>query len=113
MPFKAVALTLPGELKKPLEEYRTDGFVIKIYNCPPCPQGVNCKPCMGNNIIISTHNKALDYSQLSSNELIVFTEHPHKFEVGNKYEFLIELANKKSSPKENHKFKLIAYYANK
>ncbi len=98
--------------KNPTAEYFTNGFVIITYSCPPCPQGANCKPCMGDNIVISEYNKALDYNQLSSNELIVFTEHPNNFKVGKKYRFLIGAVKNQPLQKENHKFKLIEYYAN-
>ena len=33
--------------------FRIRGYVIETYECPPCPPGAQCKPCIGNYIVIT------------------------------------------------------------
>ena len=33
--------------------FRIRGYVIENYECPPCPPGAQCKPCLGNYIVIT------------------------------------------------------------
>ena len=82
--------------------YKTKGFVVKAYTSPPCPPGVNCKPSMKNNIVISENNKLLDLYSLTMNELIIFVETPGHFQLGKKYMFSIRLLTTKSTSEPIH-----------
>ena len=68
--------------------YNVGGYVSYIYTCPPCPKDAECKPCMGNNIIISEADKRLeDYYSLSDSDIVVFVDEPNQLKLGGLYEF--------------------------
>ena len=87
-----------------LEIYNTEGFVVAVYTCPPCPKYAQCEPCMRNNIVISMDNEIVKSYSLTANELILFAENPKQFELGKKYKFAI----KKSGYRPNE-FELVGY----
>ena len=62
--------------------YNVEGYVVKIYTCPPCPRGAMCKPCMRDNIVVSEKNELLDVYYLSASEIIIFCENPKQFQLG-------------------------------
>src|SRR3989338_1088230 len=59
--------------------YNTEGYVVKIYECPSCPADALCKPCMRDNIVISENNKIIDQYNLTETDLIVFVDEPKQF----------------------------------
>ena len=90
--------------------YNTEGYVVKIYECPRCPQWALCKACMGNNIVISQNNKILDeYTLLTNNEIILFTNNPRQFELGKKYSFSINILDYKSTDEPINDIEIIGY----
>ena len=90
--------------------YYTSGYVVKKYECPPCPSLANCKPCMANNIVISEKNKRLDdYNRLTENDLIVFVEDIKPFEAGKMYRFLIQITDAKTTSQFINNVKLIYF----
>ena len=91
------------------EIYETEGFVAKIYTCPPCPPNALCKPCMRNNIVISEENKILESYNLSDKEIIVFTENAETFELNKKYFFKIKITDRKTTSQTANDIELLAY----
>jgi len=89
--------------------YNTEGYVVKIYTCPPCPKGALCKPCMKDNIVISENNKLLETYALSDNEMILFANNPKQFELGKKYQFSIKLLDYKSTGEPMNDAEIIGY----
>lgn len=88
--------------------YETEGFVGYIYTCPSCPPEGVCKPCMGNNIVITEDNKTFDgYNYLTDKELIVFTDESQALEKGIKYKFLIQVLDVKTVDQALNNIKLI------
>ena len=87
--------------------YNTEGFVVKIYTCPPCPKGVMCKRCMQDNIVISMDNKIHESYSLTENELIIFAKNPKQFELGKKYRFTIKILDYESTGEPN--IELVGY----
>ena len=71
--------------------FNTEGYVVKVFTCPPCPKGAFCKECMGDNIIISEENKLLGSYSLTDKEIIILTDNPKQFELSKKYKFSIKL----------------------
>lgn len=62
----------------------SDTFRIRIkvldqYHCPPCSAGAQCKPCIGDHIIVSENRKS------EKQTLRVFTNNPDQFEKGKIY----------------------------
>ncbi len=59
---------VPGKM------YRLKGYVTYRYECPPCPAGALCKPCMSDNIVFSDKKgKIKNYSALGEESVIIYT----------------------------------------
>jgi len=65
--------------------------VVKIYTCPPCPEGAMCKPCMRNNILISENANLQESYMLAKKDMILFTDKAKDFRLGEKYRFSIKV----------------------
>jgi len=90
--------------------YYLEGYVVKVYTCPECPKGAQCKPCMEDNIVVSEYNRPLvDYSQVGKSEIIVFVRKPQVFKLGRKYKFLVGVTNSKSTLEPINDLELISY----
>ena len=89
---------------------RIEGYIVKIYTCPPCPEGASCKPCMEDNIVISENNKIIEnYSQVARTELIVFVKNPREFKLGRKYKLLVKIRDVKSTLEPINDLELVSY----
>ncbi|PIS47816.1 MAG: hypothetical protein COT17_01520 [Elusimicrobia bacterium CG08_land_8_20_14_0_20_51_18] len=78
--------------KKPASGFfNTEGYVVKIYTCPPCPEGAMCKPCMRNNILISENANLQESYMLAKKDMILFTDKAKDFRLGEKYRFSIKV----------------------
>ncbi len=89
--------------------YNTEGYVVKKYECPPCPRGAMCKPCMEDNIVISETNKILDTYSLASDEMIIFVKDPNQFELGKRYSFSVNVRQSKSTSEPINDVELTGY----
>lgn len=89
--------------------YNTDGYVVKIYTCPPCPKGSQCKPCMRDNIVISESNKLLEVYSLSDKEMILFANNSKQFDLGKKYKFSIKILDYKSTGEPINDVEIVGY----
>jgi hypothetical protein len=88
--------------------YKTEGYVTKIYTCPPCPEGALCKMCMKDNIVISENNERIvNYSNLTENELIVFVSNAEQFKLNKKYRFTIKILAYKTTSEPLNDIELI------
>ena len=101
-----------NQLKKQKPEkgsFIVQGFVVKIYICPPCPPKVYCKPCLGNNFVLSEENKSLNDYNLTDKDLIIFTSNPKKLVKGKKYQVKIKITNQKSTSEPLNNIEMISY----
>jgi len=57
------------------------GRVKLIYKCPPCPEGAQCKPCLGDHVEVTNNNP--------DDSFRVFTHQLSLFEIDKTYDFLI------------------------
>lgn len=89
--------------------YNTEGYIVKKYECPPCPKGAMCKTCMEDNIVISEINKVLDTYSLHNTEMIIFVKNPDQFEVGKKYRFSVQVRESKSTSEPINDIELVGY----
>lgn len=89
--------------------FNTEGYVVKVYTCPPCPKGAQCKMCMRDNIVISESNKPLETYSLSDKEMILFADNPKQFELGKKYTFSIKILDHKSTSESINDVEIIGY----
>lgn len=89
---------------------RSEGYVVKLYRCPPCPPGKWCKPCMKNNAVVSMENKLLEnYTDLTANEIILFGDATQKLEMGKKYQFKIRITSRKTTAQTLNDIELLSY----
>lgn len=88
-----------SELDKVTDDtVRLKVYVLDIYICPPCPEGMQCKPCIGNNFM-AVEEKPVDIFKISPDKkLRVLTEHPDSLKVANRYMISIRIINKKVKP---------------
>ena len=93
----------------PLQNLVVEGYVVKIYNCPPCPVGAVCKPCMEDNIVISDQRKLLETYKLTENEMIIFAKNITQFKLGKKYRFLVKILTTRSTTEPINDIVLIDY----
>jgi hypothetical protein len=91
------------------QQASVDAFVVKVYTCPPCPAGAMCKPCMGDNIVISDDQKQMGTYTLTDNDIIVFTDKTKDFTTGKKYTFTIRLTDSKSTMDTINDVELVDY----
>jgi hypothetical protein len=66
-----------------------DAYVIEIYKCPPCPPGAQCKPCLGDYIVVT--NKLDEKDPLLVMRLRIFTGGFGKFELKEKCSLLTKV----------------------
>ncbi len=100
-----------SELNKQKPEngtFETKGFIAKVFTCPPCPPGAQCKPCMKDNIVISEEKKTLENYDIGHTELIIFTNEDKKYAVGEQYEFKIRITENKTTASELNDIELIS-----
>jgi len=90
--------------------YSTEGYVAKIYTCPPCPKNDQCKPCMRDNIVISENNKLLNAYVLSEKEMILFVDHPRKFSLGQRCVFTVRVLDSKSTSEPINDVELVRHH---
>ncbi len=73
--------------------WRTTGYVVSRSICEPCPQGVVCEACLRDHIVLSEDPQMpmLAGSRITDHELIVLTEHPQQFTIGQRYHVTIRV----------------------
>jgi hypothetical protein len=81
--------------------FRIEGYVINIYKCPPCPAGMQCKPCIPDNIDVTDNIKEQDMSRIR--RLRIFTDKTEQFELKKKYSLVVKVKGQipKGRPIEN------------
>lgn len=72
--------------------FRIEGFVIQVYNCPPCPRGAMCKPCIDDHIVVTDNLDEKDPALIK--RLRIFTAKPDQFELKKKYVFTVKVRGK-------------------
>jgi hypothetical protein len=78
--------------------FRIEGaYVIEIHKCPPCPAGAQCKPCLGDYIVVTDNVDEKD--PLLIKRVRVFTTKPEKFELKQKFSFVTKVRGKAPSGK--------------
>jgi hypothetical protein len=82
-----------------------DAYVIEIHKCPPCPPGAQCKPCLGDCIVIA--NNLDEKDPLLIKRLRVYTDQPERFELKQKFSFVAKVRGKVPSGKPIENLDLI------
>jgi len=77
-----------------------DAYVIEIHKCPPCPPGAQCKPSLGDYVVVTDNIDEKD--PLLTKRLRVFTGTPERLErfvLKKKYSFIAKVRGKVPSGK--------------
>jgi hypothetical protein len=91
--------------------FNVDGYVAKIFSCPPCPAGADCMPCMEENIVISEQAKTIEaYTSISQSEMIIFAQNPERFFTsGENYFFSIRVRDQRTTDEPINDIELIGF----
>ncbi len=89
--------------------YHVDGYVVKIYTCPPCLKNDLCKPCMPDHIVISDKKDRLKDYSLTDAHMILFVDDVRDFKLGRKYRFLITISDVRSVDKHFNNTKIVHF----
>ena len=87
--------------------FRIEGYVIQTYKCPPCPEGAQCKPCLGDHIVITDDVDEKDRAQVK--RLRIFTSKPEQFELKKQYSFLVKVRGKLPKDRAIENVELIGF----
>jgi hypothetical protein len=60
------------------DTFRISVVVVDIFRCPPCPEGAQCKPCIGDHI-------AVEEGKTGKETLRIFAHDPDQFVKGKRY----------------------------
>lgn len=85
------------------------GYVVKIYECPPCPKEAQCKPCMPDHIVIAERRSRFAEYVLTDREMIVFVDDVQGLRLNKKYRFLVRILNVKTMDQIINNPKLIYF----
>lgn len=88
------------------------GYIAKQYSCPPCSQDRQCKPCMRNNILVSSNSERLLSYPNSGEYLIIFAEYPEKLSQNKSYYFNVEVLQGNSTGYKTNDLQLISALEN-
>jgi len=91
--------------------FDVEGYVAKVFSCPPCPAGAACMPCMPENIVISEQLKTIEaYTSITSSEMLIFAQNPEQlFTPGERYRFSIQLADFRTTDEPLNDVELVGY----
>ncbi len=89
-------------------EFLLRGYVSKIYTCPPCPPGATCKPCIGDNIVLSEKKKVIDSYRLEEGDLVIFVKKPSEFRLGKRYLCKIKVLSSRTTSSKMNDLELVS-----
>ena len=91
LPFYSISEINQANLSQ--GQYNTEGYVIFISSCPPCPKGAVCETCLIDRLFISETDQqsTLTGSKIRKIDLILFADDLKQFKVGEKYKFSIRI----------------------
>ena len=91
LPFYSISEINQANL--PQGQYNTEGYVLLISTCPPCPEGAHCETCLIDHLLISQTDQFsnLTGSRIRKNDLILFADDLTQFKLGRRYSFSIKI----------------------
>jgi hypothetical protein len=97
-------------------QYNTEGYVILISACPPCPEGAHCETCLIDHLVISETDRFsnLPGSRIRKTDLVLFAADLTQFKIGEKYRFSIKISraysfDAKYMTSYSNRFQIIGY----
>ena len=80
---------------------RVVGFVVGSYRCPPCPDGMECKPCATPSAIFvaaAPDHPSVGPGDQPGDAIALATDEPDRFEPGIEYRFEIAVTGRRDDP---------------
>ncbi len=71
-------------------------FVLDIYVCPPCPEGMICKSCIENHFTAVDEKPVYPMKIPGERKLRVFTQRPDSLKTGKRYLFILRFKSKQA-----------------
>jgi hypothetical protein len=93
------------------EQFNTEGYVNSIYECPPCPKGAQCKPCLGDHIIITETERVGKGPTDPDDHLLIFAKDPTQFKTGKRYLFSVKVNGRRKEGERIEQAELTGYDA--
>jgi hypothetical protein len=85
------------------------GWVVYAYACPACPPGVQCKPCMDDNVVLSDERRRVaSYQQVRPDEVVVFAPSSAGLVVGERYTMRVRVLPRRTTSAPMNDLGLIA-----
>jgi len=108
--FRFYSISGINVMAKTAGTIQTEGYVVFISVCPPCPENAVCVPCQAPYVIISEHNKEIQYpDQMLATELSVNTNFKEGLKLGKKYRFTLTVRFFEVSGVKNHLVELVNF----
>ncbi len=93
------------------EQFNIEGYVRSVYQCPPCPKGAQCKPCLGDHIIIAESKNDQKSPSDPEDHLLIFATNPAQFKTGKRYLFSVKFRGRIKEGAKIEQVELIGYDA--
>jgi hypothetical protein len=89
-------ITFDGLNRSDLDDgpFRIEGVVTDIHKCPPCPAGAQCKPCLGDYLLITDNPDEKDPALKRRLRIFARRAELDRLEVAQKYTFLVKVRGK-------------------
>lgn len=71
--------------------FRIEGYVTEVHKCPPCPDGAQCKPCLGDYLMITDKPGERDPALIRRLRIFAKGQELEKLEIAKKYSFLVKV----------------------
>ena len=88
-------------------EFIVEGYIIDVFECPPCPEGANCAKCLDPNFTISEKREPLSYDTSAVKTQMNIQGDIYKFKKWKKYTFVINAKSRVSGSYYIRWFELI------
>jgi hypothetical protein len=98
-----------GDVKQ--EQFNVEGYVADVYECPPCPRGAMCKPCIPDYMDITETKDPSKNPAPPEERLRVFVKNPTQFEKGKRYLLSVKIAGRRKAGQRVEQVELIGYDA--
>lgn len=91
--------------------FRIEGQVSEVHKCPPCPEGAQCKPCLGDYLVITDNPDEKDPAL--KRRLRIFANRPEldRLEIAKRYSFLVKVRGKVNDRQPVEEANLISFVA--
>jgi hypothetical protein len=109
--FELITIQELKERKPTSGYFDVEGYVAKIFSCPPCPPGAECMPCTPENIVISEQQKTIQaYTSITSSEMLVFVQSPEElFSIGEHYRLSVQVRDFRTTDEPLNDVELVGY----